>query len=563
MVKRDVYDGFIERIYEISKNHSGMSFEREINELYNIRDNFDIKLMFVGHFSAGKSSLINMLIGKKEFLKEGQNAETAMATEITYNEQESAYAYDLDGNKEKLNYQKKYKPDEYKFLEYKINSKNLRTISDFTIVDTPGFDAGIEAHAKALANYIGKGSVYLVVIDQEKGGIDEINLDFIQEISNYSSQIAILINKCDKITDEIMESIAEDARYTLAIHGLPYEVHTISKWDNDIVDKLTNIISSFNAQIVFENVMKKYLKLELVRIEKVISTTKSTLFLDTYNLDREISKLSSMKDNVNETFTLKKEEISANLNNISDKVIAEIRSSLIDRSQSIVEALLSGNNVASEAIIVEAIRPILLASMKDISVKQIDDVTRALDFSGLFNGTEGLDLGDYIVSLADKLKDLVIQSDCINYDVEKHHKNTGINGMYRLVTGLVAMTTNIVAPWAEIIVFLLPDIINLLNRVLGESEVELAKRRFINNVIPQITNKLFPLIKQNVDMTINMVLKEYERMVSEQIESIKNNISDAEAMKVQKMEEFEKYKLTLTKDLEEVRDLLVKVGGYK
>ena len=54
-----------------------------------------------------------------------------------------------------------------------------------------------------------------MVIDQEKGGIDQTSLDFLQEISNYSRQIAVLINKCDKITKEDADNIAEGCqRYT-------------------------------------------------------------------------------------------------------------------------------------------------------------------------------------------------------------------------------------------------------------------------------------------------------------------------------------------------------------
>ena len=69
-----------------------------------------------------------------------------------------------------------------------MNAPALARIADYTIVDTPGFDSGIEAHAQALSNYIGVGSAYLVVVDQEKGGLDETTLQFIREISHYSNQ---------------------------------------------------------------------------------------------------------------------------------------------------------------------------------------------------------------------------------------------------------------------------------------------------------------------------------------------------------------------------------------
>jgi len=233
MVNRNAYDETIEKLKEVCVRHEGLYFEDSLRQITEIRDSFDIKLMLVGHFSAGKSSLLNMLIGKPDFLKEAQEPQTAIATELIYDEIESAFAYDEVGNREVIDIQKEYPAKDYNHLEYRINSKNLKKINDFTIVDTPGFDAGIEAHAKALAGYIGKGSAYVVVIDQEKGGIDETTLEFIHEISNYSSQIAVLINKCDKIVSSIAESIAGSARSTLTRYGYDYKVYTISKRDED------------------------------------------------------------------------------------------------------------------------------------------------------------------------------------------------------------------------------------------------------------------------------------------------------------------------------------------
>lgn len=279
MVDRSLYDKVLEEIKSIYSHHSGCDFNTSLSKVMNIRDNFDIKLMLIGHFSAGKTALINSLIGKRGFLKESQEPQTAIATELKYDEIESAYAFDVNGNKEVFDAQKEYISSQYNRIEFRINSPVLKEINDFTIVDTPGFDAGIEAHTKALTNYIGVGSAYLVVIDQEKGGIDQTTLDFIREISNYSSQVAVLINKCDKITEEIAESIAESARFTLMMNGLSYRVYTVSSIDSDISEKLRTIISSFNAQEAFNKVMLREIKAELFSTEKILEVSKQRMYL--------------------------------------------------------------------------------------------------------------------------------------------------------------------------------------------------------------------------------------------------------------------------------------------
>ena len=564
MVNRNAYDETIEKLKEVCARHEGLYFEDSLRQITEIRDSFDIKLMLVGHFSAGKSSLLNMLIGKPDFLKEAQEPQTAIATELIYDEIESAFAYDEVGNREVIDIQKEYPAKDYNHLEYRINSKNLKKINDFTIVDTPGFDAGIEAHAKALAGYIGKGSAYLVVIDQEKGGIDETTLEFIHEISNYSSQIAVLINKCDKITSNIAESIAESAMFTLTTHGYNYRVYTISKRDDDVQDKLIEIILSFNAQATFDKVMVKRLKSEMISLEKILSVVQKKIFLDTFDSDADIAMYTRLEQQLSGKFKVKKEEAKEELDNTVQEVTNRIRSMLIARADSVSEALLSGNQVAAEAIILETVRPIMLSTMKDISIRQIDDITYSLDFTGLVNEAEGLDLSTIAVNIANSIKHLIeegaFEEKNIDYkDKNSKSKDSKNKDIYRVIAGIAAIATDVIAPWLEVVIILLPDIVNLLQGMFGESDMQLAKRRYINNVVPQIMSKMYPQIKHNVENTTRIVLEEYEKSLTEKIESIKKSITDAQSKKKQKVQEFEQYKVIISGDIEMVKKLIGKL----
>lgn len=556
MVNRKAYDGIIEKLGEIYYHHKGFNSETSLEQINEIRDNFDIKLMIVGHFSAGKSTLLNMLIGKPGFLKEAQEPQTAIATELIYDENESAFAFDEDGNKELIEEQKEYSPKDYNHLEYRINSENLKKISDFTIVDTPGFDAGIEIHAKALANYIGVGSAYLVVIDQEKGGIDKTTLEFIQEISNYSSQIAVIINKCDKITDNVAESIAESARFTLETYGYNYGVYTLSRKDVDIAEKLISIISTFNAQAAFDKVMLKHLKSELISSEKSLSIVQKKIFLDTFDLDVDLEKYSRVVKYLSETFKKKKDESKENLENRVQEVTNRIRAALIERADSVVDALLSGNNVAAEAIVLEIIRPIMVSTMKEISIREIDSVTKELNFTGLLKEEENIDLTEVTVNLANNLKSLIEEKLMKAKNPKDSENGVKKKNIYRMFTGIAAIATDLIAPWLEIVIILLPDIVNFLKGLFGESNEALAKRRFINNVIPQIINKMYPQIMQNIETTTNMVLDEYEKLTAEKIDSIKKNMAEAQNKRQQKIQEFEEYKATIVDDISQVKKLM-------
>lgn len=561
MVNRSAYDEMIDKMGEVYSHHKGLNFEASLNQIKALRDKFDIKLMLVGHFSAGKSSLLNMLVGRPDFLKEAQEPQTAIATELVYDETEKAYAYDTAGNKTEIEFGQECSVQDYDHLEYRICSGNLNKIGDFTIVDTPGFDAGIEAHAKALANYIGIGSAYLVVVDQEKGGIDETTLEFIQEISNYTKQIAILINKCDKITTDVAENIAESARFTLATHGFNYKVYTVSKRDADIASKLIEIISEFNAQAAFDKEMVKRLISELINAEKLLSVVQKKIYLDTFDLDTDIVAYTRLEEQLANTFETKKEEAKEELDNTVQEVTDRVRSILIARAESVVEALLSGNQVAAEAIILETVRPIMLSTMKDISIRQIDSVTDSLDFTGLINKGEGVDLSSVAVNIANNIKDMIVEGTFETKDIEKHNKDKKNQTLYHVITGIAAIATDIIAPWLEVIIILLPDLVNLLQGMFGETDVELAKRRFINNVVPQIMNKMYPQIKQNVETTTKMVLDEYENLLTEKLEGIKASIKDAQQKKEEKVQEYEQYKVNIVNDITLIKNMINELGG--
>ena len=556
MVDRNKYDKYISGLKEINAHNAESGISSSIQQIEMIKSSFDIKVMVVGHFNAGKSSLLNGLIGRPGFLKEAQLPQTAIATEIVFDENEAAFAYKEDGSRETILGQGTFFPSKYSHLEYRLPITALKQISDFTIVDTPGFDSGIEEHTNALANYIGVGSAYIVVIDQEKGGVDGTTLRFIDEISHYSNQIAVLINKCDKITEQTAKDIALSAEATLLSRGFPYKVYTISRNDPDVAEKMISIISSFNAQEAFNRVIRARVYSELFNAEKILQVVKQRLYLDTFDLDAEILAYSQTKEQLAYTFEQKRKEAEQNLSLATERIISEVRSILISRADSVAEALLSGNQVAAEAIIVESIRPVILSSMKDISIRQIDSITDALDFTGLVSDEAGEALSSIALNLANTLKALIEQGvfetkSLKDLEAKSHNEN-----VYHAVTGIAALATDIIAPWMEVIIILLPDIISLVRSVLGDSDHDVAKKKFINNVIPQICNKIFPQIKQNVDNSTNQVLDEYKQMLDEKVELLKKNVVAAEEKKKEKEVQFEDHKKRIIEDIALIHKML-------
>lgn len=557
MVDRKKYDGILDSLQKLSEHYEDSGIDSAVCQLNELRDNFDIKLLVVGHFSAGKSALLNALLQRPSFLKEAQQPQTAMAAELVYDEQEQAFAYRKDGIKEQLIPDRLYGPDEYSHLEYRLNAPALKRVEDYTIVDTPGFDSGLDAHTQALANYIGIGSAYLVVADQEKGGLDNTSLRFIHEISHYSDQIAVLINKCDKITPAATEEIATAARSTLEGNGLPYKVYSISARDDNCSEQLISIISQFQAQLAFDHVMMKQLQTELSNTEKMLQIEQRKLCLDTYDLDETIRHYERTKEDILVAFERHTKRSKQNLDTQTEAVLAEVRKALTAHADMITAALLNGNQTAVESIIVETVRPILLMSMKDITSEQIDSIADELQFDELPNGEDAQDLTEVARNLAMGLKRLLDEGSFVTSSTpNKHHRKEKNTDIYHALTGILAAATDMISPWLEVIIILLPDIISLVQGLFVENEESMVKRNFINNVIPQICRKLYPQIRQSIEESSAQVLDAYKKLLNEKIEQLKGRIESLKEKKVHQTQEFEQHSKYITEDISSVQAML-------
>lgn len=133
VVDRNKYDPVIDFLCLIGSHYNECRSERSIQEIRCVKGSFDIKLMFVGHFNAGKSSLPNGLIERPGFLKEAQLPQTAVAAELRCDETERSFAYRRNGAREPLTERAACAPNEYGHLEYRLPAPGLRQVSNYTI----------------------------------------------------------------------------------------------------------------------------------------------------------------------------------------------------------------------------------------------------------------------------------------------------------------------------------------------------------------------------------------------------------------------------------------------
>jgi small GTP-binding protein len=156
-------------------------------------------LVVCGEYNAGKSSLLNALLGQK-VMEEGVTPTTDRVTIVTYGP--------LERNVE----------ESTSILRREYPAEILR---DLAFVDTPGTNAVVKKHQELTERFVPRADLVLFVTSADRP-FTESERTFLQLIGSWGKKIVILVNKIDIIEDpeerqKIMQFVRENARETLGV----------------------------------------------------------------------------------------------------------------------------------------------------------------------------------------------------------------------------------------------------------------------------------------------------------------------------------------------------------
>jgi small GTP-binding protein len=156
-------------------------------------------LVVVGEFNAGKSALLNELLGSR-ILAEGVTPTTAAITLVRYGERES---------------------DEWHgeaFLERRLAAPVLR---DLAVVDTPGTNAIIRRHDELTRNFVPRADLVLFVTSADRP-FTESERELLENIRAWGKKVVVVVNKVDLLesaqaVEQVIEFVRGGLRSTLGI----------------------------------------------------------------------------------------------------------------------------------------------------------------------------------------------------------------------------------------------------------------------------------------------------------------------------------------------------------
>src|SRR5581483_4651336 len=136
-------------------------------------------IVVVGEFNAGKSALINGLLGAK-VLEEGAIPTTTRVTLVKYG----------DAVRETVS------PDDLAQVSYPLD-----LLREINIVDTPGTNAVIRRHEELTRDFIPRSDLVLFVTSADRP-FTESERQFMQHIREWNKKIVLVVNKRDLLEDQ-------------------------------------------------------------------------------------------------------------------------------------------------------------------------------------------------------------------------------------------------------------------------------------------------------------------------------------------------------------------------
>ena len=209
-----------------------------------------LKLPVVGGFNAGKSTLLNTILGR-DLLPTNITPETAVAYELYYSEEEKLETVEHGkvtntlplGDINKIT----YKPSLY--VRVFLNNDTIRRFNEkgIVVVDMPGLDSGVEKHNNAIMEYIQDGTVFALIVDCEAGTLTSSAITFLKEIRTYGLKVEVFLSKIEKKKEnisEIQEFITKQAQKYISVDT---QVHLLSALQGN-VGEFISFVDSVDSQ---------------------------------------------------------------------------------------------------------------------------------------------------------------------------------------------------------------------------------------------------------------------------------------------------------------------------
>lgn len=447
----------------------------------------------VGAFSAGKSSLLNAIIGSG-ILPMDIKPETAIPTELRHDTQERLEALFADGRTERFGIEQlpalQERAEELQLLRLYINRPALKGLAPLVLVDMPGFNSPLDAHNKAIAHYIGEGAHYLFVVSVEEGSLHKQILRNMDEVTLMGRNFSVCVNKADLKPVADVQGICDYISEQLEDEGFPATVCAVSK--NDI-SSVNAMLGSFNPEELFGSIFQPELLQQNLAIENTLGTA-----LDGLNSDKESNeqRIAEIEDALRALEQEREQQTQANnagnLERVVDEVLRSVHTRLAGSVDEMARAALRSQDEMTR-IISDEVRSGLTVGLKratdSMSAHMVNEFSQHV--SGSLRPELHLTQNNWTDSLLQTLQTQLLPG---LLSAIGGQAGGAPSALLTTLPGLAAARL-IPNPIVQVVVTILPSLLGaLFGRISEGQKLEQAKDAIRTQVLPDVERGLRPEI---------------------------------------------------------------------
>lgn len=506
-----------------------------------------VKVPFVGDFNAGKSSLINSLLGT-DLLPTNILPETAVSYELYFSEQERLEVLDEDGTVvetvpvSKISELSLTPKNQVRVF---INNPKVKALNDrhIVLVDMPGIDSGVEAHNNAILNYVQEGTCFVLVTDAEGGTLRASTLSFIDEVRKYGSEFFIVVSKCDKKTDVAVEDVRKTVEdIAEKSFGKKVPVAITSAVDKNFAE-LENILNSIDAEKIIEAMFKLPVSNFVNGFVSELQLQIKLLLSSESDYSEKLAKLEKEKNDAVENLK-KKADAAQSVAGSADDILQDIAVALKSKAGYLAALLYQQvDNNAFNNEIMTIIRPVLVNSLKREVTEYGDVVSGAVQEFALNVDNIINDKDNAVLNGAQDLVGNLLGKDVLEGVLKKGldklaEKLVAYKGLSTLLKGL----SRILGPVVIVIVNIIPDLLRIIFGKSKEEKINEIKLKFSTEVVGKIVESLRVPVEEivsaqraEIDNSMKALLEEETKKYNDNIQEVVKQQNEEKEVRAQKV----------------------------
>ena len=555
MNTKNEYLTSLEQFGEIAKEiHLNESESKRAKEYRSSVAQFTVLIPLVGSFNAGKTSLVNAYLEreKSKELPTDIVPQTALATEIhsaAAEEEERVEIYgegdrflkrmDLSDfhqfEKEKLSQENSSARYAKAMLHASVLEKKDRKI----LVDMPGLDSGLMTHNAAIQRYLPLGSYFILIVDAEHGSLRESEIRQLREFFSQEIEFAVLINKIDKKRADVHAIISYIEEQVRSTFGKSAAVLPVSALDQNIA-ALRQIVDSIDFDRALRGYWRRKIMVLFDEAIQSLHTRYTALNVSSTENDRVIDELEGKKQALEEKLHQDEREIRGRYSHRAvDRILRGVRNAIRDKAPSLVQTFQAGGQQALNQELNELVRQTLNELVDEARSETLREIIERyqpdIDEIGA-RYEEFADRGGFLGP--EDMEDVVAKwnemAPKISRAFEKAANNLSrgrAKNAYLTISGVVAASTSFVAPWLEVVIIVLPHVIDWIEKNIRDQkqqeQLQQLRAHIETVTAPKIASELRERITEDYDHMTQEMLSQLRQQVQGEVEHIQADINQS------------------------------------